>query len=248
VVAPRQQHRAPRAGDGSGRGPLDCQEGFHDGFSYANSLPTAASQGIPTASDTFNANDIDTSLTRLFTARVETGDFDPAQAVPWVTKARASLPQGTWTNSNANNAVTETPDRLALARTAADEALVLLKNSAGKANGTTGKLLPLKVPTSGAYKIAVVGTLAHLAPASLYLGDYASIQGYGGAGERRRRVHRHQERRRGGQPGCHRRFHPRVHGNERHDAELLLDDRSDGAHRDPERRLRRRRRGRRNRR
>jgi beta-glucosidase len=159
---------------------LDCQEGFHDGFNYANSLPTAATQGIPTASDTFNANDIDTSLTRLFTARMETGDFDPAQDVPWVTEARASLPQGTWTNSDANNAVTETPDRLALARTAADEALVLLKNNTSNANGTTGRLLPLKVPASGAYKIAVVGTLAHPAPASLYLGDYASIQGTAG--------------------------------------------------------------------
>jgi beta-glucosidase len=159
---------------------LDCQEGFHDNFNYANSLPTAAGQGIPTASDTFNANDIDTSLTRLFTARMETGEFDPPQDVPWVTKARASVPQGTWTNSDANNAVTETPARLALARTAADESLVLLKNATGNANGSTGTLLPLKVPTSGSYKVAVVGTLAHPAPASLYLGDYASIQGTAG--------------------------------------------------------------------
>jgi beta-glucosidase len=159
---------------------LNCQEGYHDGFNYANSLPTAASQGIPTASDTFNANDIDTSLTRLFTARMQTGEFDPSQDVPWVTKARASVPQGSWQSSNANNAVTETAARLALARTAADEATVLLKNSTGNANGTTGKLLPLKVPTGGAYKVAVVGSLAHPAPANLYLGDYASIQGPAG--------------------------------------------------------------------
>ena len=159
---------------------LDCNEGFHDGFSYANSLPTAAGQGIPTASDTFNSNDIDTSLTRLFTARMETGEFDPSQDVPWVNQARSQVPQGTWTNSDANNAVTETPDRLALARQAADKSLVLLKNSTSNANGTTGKLLPLQVPSSGAYKIAVVGTLAHPAPASLYLGDYASIQGTAG--------------------------------------------------------------------
>jgi beta-glucosidase len=157
---------------------LNCQEGYHDGFNYGNSLPTAASQGIPTASDTFNANDIDTSLTRLFTARMQTGEFDPSQDVPWVTKARASVPQGSWQSSDANNAVTETPARLALARTAADEATVLLKNSTG--NATTGKLLPLKIPTSGTYKIAVVGSLAHPAPASLYLGDYASIQGTAG--------------------------------------------------------------------
>ena len=153
---------------------LNCQEGFHDQFSYANSLPGDATEGIPTASDTFNTNDIDTSLTRLFTARMKTGEFDPAQDVPWVTQARARVPQGTWTNSNANNAVTETPAREALARQAADETMVLLKNSTSNANGTTGQLLPLKVPATGAYKVAVVGTLAH--PASLYTGDYSSIQ------------------------------------------------------------------------
>ena len=159
---------------------LDCNEGFHDGFSYANSLPEAAGQAIPTSSDTFNANDIDTSLMRLFTARMETGEFDPARDVPWVTQARAQVPQGSWTNSNSNNAVTETPARLALARQAADESLVLLKNSTGNVNGTTGQLLPLSVPSSGAYKIAVVGTLAHPNPANLYLGDYASNQGTAG--------------------------------------------------------------------
>jgi beta-glucosidase len=159
---------------------LDCQQGYHDSFNYGNSLPTAAGQGIPTATDTFNSNDIDTSLVRLFTARMETGEFDPTANVPWVTQARASLPQGTWVNSNSNNAVTETPARLALARQAADEALVLLKNSTSNENRTTGKLLPLQVPTSGTYKIAVVGTLAHPSPSSLFLGDYPSIQGTAG--------------------------------------------------------------------
>jgi beta-glucosidase len=159
---------------------LDCQQGFHDGFNYANSLPTAAGQQIPTATDTFNGNDIDTSLVRLFTARMQTGEFDPAQDVPWVAQARARVPQGTWQNSNSNGAVTETPARLALGRQAADESLVLLKNNTSNANGTTGKLLPLRVPSSGAYKIAVVGPLAHPAAANLYLGDYASIQGSAG--------------------------------------------------------------------
>ena len=81
---------------------------------------------------------------------------------------------------DSNNAITETPHRLALARKAADEALVLLKNSASNASGTTGQLLPLRVPTSGPYKIAVLGTLAHPSASSLYLGDYASIQGPAG--------------------------------------------------------------------
>jgi beta-glucosidase len=157
---------------------LNCQTGYHDSFNYGNSLPTASMQGIPTTSDTFNVNDIDTSLVRLFTARMETGEFDDPTKVPWVAQARAAVPQGTWTNSNANNAVTETPARLALARQAADESIVLLKNATSNANGTTGQLLPLQVPSSGPYKVAVVGYFAH--PSSLYLGDYASSQGTAG--------------------------------------------------------------------
>jgi len=157
---------------------LNCQTGYHDSFNYANSLPTAVAQGIPTTTDTFNVNDVDASLVRLFTARMETGEFDDPNNVPWVMQARASVPQGTWTNSNSNGAVTETPARLALARQAADESIVLLKNATSNANGTTGQLLPLQVPSSGDYKVAVVGYFGH--PSSLFLGDYASSQGTAG--------------------------------------------------------------------
>ncbi|MBO0842464.1 MAG: glycoside hydrolase family 3 C-terminal domain-containing protein, partial [Nocardioides sp.] len=151
---------------------LDCNQGYHDAYSYRTSLPTAAGQQIPTGSDTFNANDIDTSLTRLFTARMSTGEFDAADSVPWVRAARSRVAAGTWSNDDSNHAVTETPARLALAREAGADSLVLLKNSpvAGSA------LLPLRVPGSGAYKVAVVGTLAHPDAASFFLGDYGSQQ------------------------------------------------------------------------
>jgi beta-glucosidase len=150
---------------------LDCNAGFRDAFNYLNSVPEAVGQGIETQTDTFNEGDVDTSLVRLFTARMKLGEFDDVDSQPWVTAARARVAKGTWVNADnatsTNNAVTETPERLALAREAGAKSLVLLKNSA--------KLLPLHVPASGPYKVAVIGYLAN--PASMYLGGYSSTQG-----------------------------------------------------------------------
>ena len=95
--------------------------------------------------------------------------------MPWVRQARASLGETTWVDSNANNAVTETPARLAQARASADQSIVLLKNS--PVNGSA--LLPLKVPASGPYKVAVVGYYANPS-GGLFLGGYSSIQGAAG--------------------------------------------------------------------
>jgi beta-glucosidase len=155
---------------------LNCNAGYRDAYNYLNSLPAAAGEGIPTQTDTFNAGDIDTSLLRLFTARMELGEFDNVAAEPWVAAARSRVPQGTWTNSDANNAVTETDARLAAAREMGDKSIVLLKNSpTTRKDGTTGSLLPLKVPSSGPFKVAVIGYFAN--PDSMYLGGYASNQG-----------------------------------------------------------------------
>ncbi len=69
---------------------LDCNTGYHDNWNYLNSLPTDTQQGIKTPTDTFNVNDLDTSAVRLFTARMETGEFDDPTTVPWVRRpARA---------------------------------------------------------------------------------------------------------------------------------------------------------------
>ena len=130
----------------------NCNAGYHDNYDFLNQLPAAARSQIKTLVDTYNENDLDAAVTRLFTARMKLGEFDDPSLVPWVGKARAAVPQGSWVNSDANGAVTQTPARLALAREAADKTIVLLKNSAGK--------LPLKVPTTGAPKIAVMGVLA----------------------------------------------------------------------------------------
>lgn len=157
---------------------LDCQEGYHDASSYANTVPAAVAAGINTQTDTYNENDVDVSVVRLFAARISLGEFDAEATVPWVAAARARLAPGTWTNSDANNAVTETPARLAMARSVADQSLVLLKNQnvAGK-NGTS-PLLPLQVRNSGSYKVAVIGQYAN--PTNMYLGGYSSNQGAAG--------------------------------------------------------------------
>jgi beta-glucosidase len=156
---------------------LDCNWGYHDQYSYGNTVPTALAQKIKTQTDTFNIGDVDTSLVRLFTARIETGEFDAENQVPWVKAARARLGGVTWTSSPSNNAITETPERLAQAQASAEQSLVLLKNQAPA--GAKSPLLPLKVPSSGSYKVAVVGYFAH--PQSLYTGGYSSIQTGAGA-------------------------------------------------------------------
>ncbi|GAB2471845.1 glycoside hydrolase family 3 C-terminal domain-containing protein [Jatrophihabitans fulvus] len=150
---------------------LDCNAGYHDQYDYGNTVPTALGQKIKTLVDTFNIGDVDTSVTRLFTARIETGEFDNENQVPWVKAARQRLGGTEWTSNASNNAITETPERLAQAKKSADESLVLLQN--------TKKALPLKVPSSGDYKVAVVGYFAH--PQSLYLGGYSAFQQGAGA-------------------------------------------------------------------
>jgi beta-glucosidase len=158
---------------------LDCNQGYHDQYNYGNTVPTAVRQGITTQTGLYTENDVDVSLVRLFTARMRLGEFDDESKVPWVREARKRLAPGTWVNSDANGAVTQTPERLAMARKAADESLVLLKNDAVKTSGKrTSPLLPLQVPKKGAYKVAVVGPYAN--PESMYLGGYSSIQGAAG--------------------------------------------------------------------
>src|SRR4051794_5685359 len=139
----------------------ECNTGFRDNYDYLNRLPAAARDQIETLVDTYTVNDLDAAAVRVFTSRMKTGEFDDPSLNPWVRDARARVPRGSWTNDDTNNAVTETPARLQLAREAGDKTIVLLKNqSKTLKDGTTGKLLPLKVPTTGAPKIAVIGMLA----------------------------------------------------------------------------------------
>ena len=91
-------------------------------------------------------SDIDVAVTRLFTARMKLGMFDPPEMVPY---------------SKIDEKLLDGAAHRAMARKLANEAMVLLKN-----DGT----LPLK--TAG-IKIAVVGPLAD--QTKVLLGNYNGI-------------------------------------------------------------------------
>src|SRR5690554_3994260 len=77
------------------------------GSTYAEHLPVAVRKGLITEAE------LDDALTRLMTTRMELGMFDPAAQVPW-----AQTPYS----------VNQAPAHDALARRAAQESIVLLKN------------------------------------------------------------------------------------------------------------------------
>jgi beta-glucosidase len=160
---------------------LNCNAGYNDGQNYSNRIAPAVSGNYTTETGLFTENDVDTALLRLLTARMQLGEFDVALGlnVPWATDAKARVPS--WTNSNTNQAITETPARLAMAREVAAKSLVLLKNNEKiRKDGTVGKLLPIPVPTTGSFKVLVIGVLGNVT--NFYRGGYSSTQGsYGQA-------------------------------------------------------------------
>jgi beta-glucosidase len=91
-------------------------------------------------------SDIDIAVTRLYTARIKLGMFDPPEMVPY---------------SNIDEKLLDSAGHRAMARKIADESIVLLKNDG---------VLPLK--TSG-IKIAVVGPLAD--QTKVLLGNYNGV-------------------------------------------------------------------------
>ncbi|XVV16053.1 ricin-type beta-trefoil lectin domain protein [Actinoplanes sp. CA-131856] len=88
---------------------------------------------------------LDTSLVRVFTVRMRTGEFDPAGSVPYTSITKAEI---------------QSADHVALATRAADESMVLLKNS--------GSVLP--VQASSVKKAVVLGALAD----TVNLGSYGN--------------------------------------------------------------------------
>ncbi len=96
---------------------------------------------------------IDTDLTRLFTVRMETGEFDPAKDVAWTKISRNQI---------------ESAGHQALARTVADNAIVLLKNE--PVAGTP--ILPVKATKTD--HVVIVGNLAN----TVTLGGYSGAPTY----------------------------------------------------------------------
>ncbi len=104
-------------------------------------IPAAVEQGL------LSEADLDPCFTRLFVARLKLGMFDPPERVPY-----ASIPYE----------VNDSPAHAELARVAAREAMVLLKNQ--------GSLLPLPKDLGS---IAVIGPNAH--DADVLVGNYFGI-------------------------------------------------------------------------
>ncbi|MET7694656.1 ricin-type beta-trefoil lectin domain protein [Streptomyces sp. NPDC005483] len=93
---------------------------------------------------------LDTSLVRVFTVRMQTGEFDPAGSVPY---------------TSIDKSVIQSAAHVDLATKAADASMVLLKNSNLAATGKP--LLPLKA--SAVNKVVVLGDL----------GDTVNLGSYG---------------------------------------------------------------------
>jgi beta-glucosidase len=89
---------------------------------------------------------VDQALVHLFTVRMRTGEFDPASKVPYTKITKAQI---------------ESPAHQALARTVADNSIVLLKND--------GSLLP--VDPAKTQSVVVVGDLAGTVTLGGYSGD-----------------------------------------------------------------------------
>jgi beta-glucosidase len=141
---------------------IDIFEGHHYKPTQAEASAISLERGMDNECENFPPNvkpyldavkqgflkesDIDVALTRLYTARIKLGMFDPPQMVPY---------------TNIDEKLLDSAQHRALARKLADESMVLLKNDG---------VLPLK---NSDIKIAVIGPLAD--QKRVLLGNYSGM-------------------------------------------------------------------------
>jgi beta-glucosidase len=135
-----ETHKVTSTPEESARDAVKAGCDLNCGCTYAH-IPSAVRQGLLTEAD------LDICLARLFTARLKLGMFDPPGQVPY-----ASIPYE----------VNDSPDHAGLARIAARESMVLLKNR--------GSLLPLPKHMGG---IAVIGPNAN--DPQVLVGNYFGV-------------------------------------------------------------------------
>ena len=117
------------------------------GSEYASQAINAVNEGI------LSEDDMDVALVRLFTSRMKTGEFDPAENVPYASE------EYSWANQISAE------DHTKVAAQAADEAVVMLKNE--PAEGEKNTILPLDEKKMD--HVVIVGDLAD----EMILGDYS---------------------------------------------------------------------------
>ena len=113
---------------------MDC------GNTYPNKAVAAVNAGI------LDEDTIDRALTRIFTARMKTGEFDPTEKVAY----RGD--DYSWDKQ------IESDDHVKLAEDSATETIVMMKNEAPKGSGDNTPILPLD--KNAMQKVVMVGPLA----------------------------------------------------------------------------------------
>jgi len=142
---------------------LECNGGHGSGSnSYRSLMPQMIEQAVQTDKGRFTENQLDISLHRLMTSRMELGEWDSDNIHTKEAAARVAQQTGSigW----------QTPERLKLIEDVNAEGVVMLKNEAPA--GSEEKILPLKIPASGEYKVVIVGAWQ----TNSYLGLYSAGQ------------------------------------------------------------------------
>ncbi len=144
---------------------LECNGGYDSGSStYGSNMANMLAQSVTTDKGKFTENQLDISLQRLMTARMQTGEWDANN--PYTAAAAARIAS----QSTSSGIGWQTPERLKMIDDVNAEAVVMLKNTAPA--GSTDKILPLAVPASGPYKVVIVGAWQ----TNAYLGLYSAQQ------------------------------------------------------------------------
>ena len=86
---------------------------------------------------------------------METGEFDYGENTPAYTTSASTRVAEQQEEDPDSTVYWQTPERLQMAENMAKEAVVLLKNE--KPDGSDQKVLPLQIPTTGDYTVAIVG-------------------------------------------------------------------------------------------
>ena len=140
---------------------LECNGGHDSGSNtYGSNMTNMLAQAVTTDKGKFTENQLDVSLHRLMTARMQTGEWDTDN--PY-TKAAAER-VASW----GANLGWQTPERLKMIDDMNAEAVVMLKNTAPA--GSSDNILPLAVPAAGEYKVVIVGAWQTNTYTGLYSG------------------------------------------------------------------------------